>query len=256
MWDPFLADMDSAKFHIIIHVPFIALGRMQFFWQRFERLRKRGVMICVFLREPEVWDGRDFQSDQGFEAIIAKLRELGVHVTPKKLIHEKLAIIDGRILWDGSLNYLSHRNTRERANRFASRQVVREAMNLHDMNGCNQCDDNRKASSAGGTAEALLGGLSVHRKLAGVSQGTFAKSIKTSQGWVSRVESGRHESVSVRTLCEYSLALGVRPVLVPDILIPAVTQMLEEYIHSMSTDSQTIEKSRTLTKPKKVDSGK
>jgi transcriptional regulator with XRE-family HTH domain len=261
MWEPFLADIDSASFHVLIHVPFIALNRMQFFWHRFEQLRARGVAICIFLREPELWEGRNAQVDQGFDALVNKLREIGVHVTPRKLIHEKLAVIDGRVLWDGSLNYLSHRNTKERANRFASRAVVREAMKLHDMNSCDQCRDNRNLSCSQSTAEALLTGLSLHRRLAGVSQRDFAKSRKTSQSWISRVESGKHESVSVSTLCEYSSALGVRPVLIPDELMPAVAQMLETYINTTPSGTrlqkpqalvpQTDSKPTSLTRRKK-----
>ena len=245
MWEQFFADIDSAQFHVIIHVPFIALYRMQSFWQRFERLRKRGVVICVYLRQPESWEGRELQIDYGVEALIDKLRAIEVHVTAKALIHEKLAIIDGRILWDGSLNYLSHRNTRERANRFASREVVIEAMELHEMNNCDECEENQKVFPCESTVKALLAGLSLHRKLAGVSQGAFAKLLKTSQSWVSRVESGKHDSVTVGTLCEYASALGVRPVLIPDALVPVVAQLLKTYLSSMPIANQSEGKRRS-----------
>ena len=43
-------------------------------------------------------------------------------------MHEKVAAIDGRILWHGSLNILSHNNGRESMLRFESRDLVHEIL--------------------------------------------------------------------------------------------------------------------------------
>jgi hypothetical protein len=43
-------------------------------------------------------------------------------------MHEKVAAIDGRILWHGSLNILSHNDSRESMLRFESRDLVHEIL--------------------------------------------------------------------------------------------------------------------------------
>jgi hypothetical protein len=48
-------------------------------------------------------------------------------------MHEKVAVIDGRILWHGSLNVLSHNDTRESMLRFESRELVDEILRDLDL---------------------------------------------------------------------------------------------------------------------------
>ena len=43
-------------------------------------------------------------------------------------MHEKLAVIDASILWHGSLNMLSHNDTRESMLRFESPELIREVL--------------------------------------------------------------------------------------------------------------------------------
>jgi hypothetical protein len=47
------------------------------------------------------------------DRLIAALRDLGATVDARAQMHEKIAILDGHILWHGSLNILSHRDTHE-----------------------------------------------------------------------------------------------------------------------------------------------
>jgi hypothetical protein len=43
-------------------------------------------------------------------------------------MHEKLGVVDGRVLWHGSLNILSHNNTRESMLRIESSDLVQEIL--------------------------------------------------------------------------------------------------------------------------------
>ena len=107
----FLSDLEQSQSEVIIESPFITLARMKTFWPVFRRLVARGVKVYVVTRDPrEHTDGYDNQSEveiQEFEAVgIQVLMCTGNH-------HRKLAIIDRKVLWEGSLNILSQAKSRE-----------------------------------------------------------------------------------------------------------------------------------------------
>ena len=45
--------------------------------------------------------------------MLSYLAQIGIKVTQKPSMHQKVIVIDGRVVWFGSLNPLSHRNTQE-----------------------------------------------------------------------------------------------------------------------------------------------
>jgi len=107
----FLSDLEQTQSEVIIESPFITIARMKTFWPVFRRLVARGVKVYVVTRDPrEHTDGYDDQSEveiQEFETVgIQVLMCTGNH-------HRKLAIIDRKVLWEGSLNILSQATSRE-----------------------------------------------------------------------------------------------------------------------------------------------
>jgi len=107
----FLSDLEQSQSEVIIESPFITIARMKTFWPVFRRLVARGVKVYVVTRDPrEHTDGYEDQSEveiQEFEAVgIQVLMCTGNH-------HRKLAIIDRKVLWEGSLNILSQAKSRE-----------------------------------------------------------------------------------------------------------------------------------------------
>jgi hypothetical protein len=60
--------------------------------------------------------------------VIDQLKAIGVKVMERYKIHNKTAIIDNDILWDGSLNILSHRDTGEHMWRFKGQGAVEEVL--------------------------------------------------------------------------------------------------------------------------------
>lgn len=63
-----------------------------------------------------------------YPGAIRNLETRGVQVLCRPGMHEKVAAIDGRILWHGSLNILSHNDSRESMLRFESRDLVHEIL--------------------------------------------------------------------------------------------------------------------------------
>ena len=107
----FLRDLDEAAEEIIIESPFITSSRMKMLWPSLRRAYSKGIKVYIITRDPnDHADGYEVQSESEIEALEA----LGIQVflcTGNH--HRKLAIIDRKILWEGSLNILSQTKSRE-----------------------------------------------------------------------------------------------------------------------------------------------
>lgn len=113
----FTTDIRNARESIVIFSPFLTgrgAGRLA------DELRNRanaGVQIRVVTR-PEGDQGGVLE--HGLDEHLVGLEKLGVAVDRRSRLHEKIAIIDGTILWFGSLNIFSHRDTTESMLRIPS----------------------------------------------------------------------------------------------------------------------------------------
>jgi ssDNA-binding Zn-finger/Zn-ribbon topoisomerase 1 len=106
----FLKDLARVRDSIVIFSPF-ATGNGTARWIDSLRVAlARGVRARILTRPPEEFGGGS--TDEVVELVQA-LRDLGIAVDLRARMHQKIAILDGRILWHGSLNILSHRDTHE-----------------------------------------------------------------------------------------------------------------------------------------------
>ncbi len=127
-YNAFLRDLDACREEVIIESPFVTSERMKTLKSTFERLISKGVKVYVITRDPKEHDnGYDVQS----EKVIQYFEYLGVQVllcTGNH--HRKLAILDRKILWEGSLNILSQAYSREIMRRIESKEVTLEMFNF------------------------------------------------------------------------------------------------------------------------------
>lgn len=115
----FERDLNIAKQEVIIESPYITVPKMRSLKLVFERLINRDVAVFIITRHPE--EHESFMTEQS-EAGIQYFEKLGIQVLLCKSHHRKLAMIDRTIVWKGSLNILSHRNTREFMERDENKQ--------------------------------------------------------------------------------------------------------------------------------------
>jgi len=113
----FLHDVRNCKRQLIIESPFITSKRVRIFLPVLRQLRKRGVQIIVNTRDPQEHEG--IYQEQATQAI-AQFQALGVAVLYTAGHHRKLAIIDGKTVWEGSLNILSFSDSCEIMRRTSS----------------------------------------------------------------------------------------------------------------------------------------
>jgi ssDNA-binding Zn-finger/Zn-ribbon topoisomerase 1 len=113
----FLKDLGRARESIVILSPF-ATERGTGRWADPVRAAiARGVRVRILTRPAD--DSVAGNADDVAE-LVHSMRDLGVAVDLRAGMHEKIAILDGRILWHGSLNILSHRDTHESMLRIES----------------------------------------------------------------------------------------------------------------------------------------
>ena len=106
----FERDLREAKKEVIIESPFITVPKVRSLKSTFESLVKKGVKVFIITRHPEEHDS--FMAEQA-EAGIQFFEKLGIQVLMNKTHHRKIAMIDRKVVWKGSLNILSHHNSRE-----------------------------------------------------------------------------------------------------------------------------------------------
>jgi phosphatidylserine/phosphatidylglycerophosphate/cardiolipin synthase-like enzyme len=115
-------DMLNAEKEVIIYSPFIGKYRAEQLLKTFKELIRRNIAVFVFTRTVEE---HEIQVQEEIQAIINEYRAAGVFVSClSDSIHEKAAIIDQKISWEGSLNILSQRNSREIMRRFEDKEMA------------------------------------------------------------------------------------------------------------------------------------
>lgn len=128
----FIDDLLQSKKEVIIYSPFASKFRTDFLKQTIERLRKRNIEVFIFTRPITDYESI-FQSQ--IECALRRYEELGACVYYLSgSIHEKLAIVDREILWEGSLNILSQRSSKEVMRRTKSDESAKEMMNYLGLN--------------------------------------------------------------------------------------------------------------------------
>jgi hypothetical protein len=119
----FMRDLDNAQESILILSPFMTSRGTSRWIEHFRVALSRGVSIRIVTRPSAEFGGAG--EDETEEAIDA-LRALGIKVDLRDRMHEKVAFIDQKILWHGSLNILSHRDTREIMLRIVGESICRQ----------------------------------------------------------------------------------------------------------------------------------
>lgn len=95
---------------------------MKTFDRVFQNLLKKGVKIYIITRDPSEHDGGYKKQS---EDAIRWCGEIGIQVLLcSGNHHRKLAMIDRKILWEGSLNILSQSNSREIMRKIVSEVAI------------------------------------------------------------------------------------------------------------------------------------
>jgi len=123
-YESFRKDLSKAYELVVIESPFITTRRVENLMPIIRRLRKRDVRVIINTRPPEEHDeAYAFQAENA----ISSMQSIGVKVLYTIRHHRKVAIVDD-ILWEGSLNILSHSDSCEIMRRTVSSVLTNEMM--------------------------------------------------------------------------------------------------------------------------------
>lgn len=121
--DRFRTDLVNSAEHVIVLSPFLSNNRALHYYPVFKSLTSRNVKVDVYCKpqneQPESLREHYWEVQSGLERV-------GVTVHARPGMHEKVAFVDNRVLWHGSLNILSHNSTRESMLRFDSSELIEE----------------------------------------------------------------------------------------------------------------------------------
>ncbi len=126
----FVQDLSLCQNEAIIESPFITSNRLASLLPIFIKMRSRGVKITINTRHPSVHEA---PFDRQASIAIERLQTIGVQVLFTGGHHRKLAILDRKILWEGSLNVLSQNDSCEVMRRINSQQLAQQMLNFTNL---------------------------------------------------------------------------------------------------------------------------
>ena len=127
-YSQFQRDLKACRREVIIESPYITLKRASGIINTLEQLVSRFVAVYIITRQPE---GHDIKMKAQAEKVIQKFESMGIQVfVTSNFSHRKLAILDRKILWEGSLNILSQTQSREIMRRIDSKQLSQECFDF------------------------------------------------------------------------------------------------------------------------------
>jgi hypothetical protein len=121
----FVSDLKQCTGKAIIESPFITSNRVASLLPIFRKMRSRGVKIIVNTRHPAEHDAPFAAQAEG---AIERLQVIGVQVLFTGAHHRKIAILDRKIIWEGSLNILSQNDSCEIMRRIESEQLATQML--------------------------------------------------------------------------------------------------------------------------------
>ncbi len=127
-YQAFIRDLEGCRSEVIIETPYITTKRAKMLIPIFNKLLEKGVKIYVMTRDPKEHDeNMEYQSEDAIKTFeimgVQVLLCIGNH-------HRKLAILDRKVLWEGSLNILSQNKSREIMRRIESEELSLQMFNF------------------------------------------------------------------------------------------------------------------------------
>jgi len=127
----FVKDLLTAQKEVIIHCPFISKYRSEFFKDTFIKLRQRNIPIFVFTRP---LDEHEYFAKSEISCALREYQENGATIIYQSgFIHQKVAVIDRKVLWEGSLNILSQRTSKELMRRIDDEDTSLQMIDYLDL---------------------------------------------------------------------------------------------------------------------------
>ncbi len=118
----FLQDITQAKESVTIVSPYVTGRRVKWIEAALRQCAQKRVSVTIITRTPESLPS---SSRRAAELAADMLRELQVNLIFREGIHQKYAVMDGSVVWYGSINLLSFGASQESIMRLVSSSIAR-----------------------------------------------------------------------------------------------------------------------------------
>ena len=122
----FLQDIAQAKESVVIISPYVTMKRVRWIKAALQQCTQKQVNVSVVTRTPA---SLPTASRKAAEIAISLLYTYPINIVCREGIHQKFAIIDGSIVWYGSINLLSFSTSQESMMRLHSSSIARALIN-------------------------------------------------------------------------------------------------------------------------------
>lgn len=123
----FLKDLAKCKSELIIESPFLTTRRVSMVLPILTKLKSHGVEIIVNTRDPLEQEGHmRLEAERSIELLL----DANITVLVTGGHHRKLVVLDGAILYEGSLNILSQNDSCEVMRRIKSEVLAEEMLDF------------------------------------------------------------------------------------------------------------------------------
>lgn len=146
-YQAFERDLIAAQKSVVIFSPFVHPSRTSRLIPIVRHALEKGIEVHVFTRLGRTPGQQEFD-DKRPEGLVAQLEAIGVKIHTRKNLHEKLAFIDDRVVWMGSLNILSHSYTTEQMVRFSNPRLTATLLEFSGAVGALAKERKRQAGEA------------------------------------------------------------------------------------------------------------
>ena len=131
-YDAFVRDLRRARLEVVIESPFLSPRRIDYLLPTLQMLVRHRVHVIINTKPPEEQE-RDYRAQA--EQCINILHAVGADVLYTGGHHRKLAVIDRRVLYEGSLNILSQNDSCEIMRRIDSEQLAGQMIDFTGLSG-------------------------------------------------------------------------------------------------------------------------
>ena len=126
----YLQDIALASKHLLIVSPFVTQKRMLQMMNYYSEILKKQVKITIITRP-----AAEYKEDRrsSLENLFSTIDTAGIRLVFKSNIHQKFTIIDNKITWYGSINFLSFGSSEESIMRLESSSIAHELFESINM---------------------------------------------------------------------------------------------------------------------------
>ena len=126
----FVNDILSAQNEIVIMSPYVSKRRVDQMVNILTKAINNGTRVTIFTRPDTDYREKDRVP---VKEMIHSLIHSGIDIVYKSNIHQKFAVIDHKIVWYGSINFLSFGNAEESIMRLESLNIANELIGIVDQ---------------------------------------------------------------------------------------------------------------------------